>query len=94
MFIKLANLNVVMPYFKDVDLLFELIDEKDAQTKELKQSVKALQQCCNEVQSNLEEAQMIISEQQEQLDIYRQEVAISKTNIEALKVRKLCGRGE
>ncbi len=34
----------------------------------------------------MNEAQMIISEQQEQLAIYRQEVAVSKTNMEALKV--------
>ncbi len=37
----------------------------------------------------MNEAQMIISEQQEQLAIYRQEVAVSKTNMEALKVRDL-----
>ncbi|KAH9278076.1 hypothetical protein ECG_09313 [Echinococcus granulosus] len=72
---------------QDVELLYELIDEKNAETKELKRDLKALRESCNELQGNLEEAQMIISEQQEQLDIYRQEVAVSKSNIEALKLR-------
>lgn len=72
--------------FQDVDLLYELIDEKDAEAKELKRDLKALRESCSEFQGNLEEAQMIITEQQEQLAVYRQEVAVSKSNIEALKV--------
>nr|CDS25514.1 conserved hypothetical protein [Hymenolepis microstoma] len=72
---------------QDVELLYELIEEKETETKELKREVKELQECCDEVQNNLEEAQMIIAEQQEQLAIYRQEVAVSKSNIEALKIR-------
>lgn len=69
-----------------MELLYELIDEKDAEAKALKNEIKELQECCDEIHNNLEEAQTIIAEQQEQLDIYRQEVAISKSNIEALKV--------
>ncbi|KAL5971362.1 hypothetical protein TSMEX_000925 [Taenia solium] len=72
---------------QDVDLLYELIDEKDAETKELKRNLKELRESCGEYQGNLEEAQMIITEQQEQLAIYRQEAAVSKSNIEALKLR-------
>ncbi|KAM7532658.1 hypothetical protein Aperf_G00000130644 [Anoplocephala perfoliata] len=72
---------------KDVELLYELIDEKDAEARILKRDIKDLEECCDEVRANLEEAQTIIAEQQEQLDIYRQEVAVSKSNIEALKMR-------
>ncbi|VDM30711.1 unnamed protein product [Hydatigera taeniaeformis] len=72
---------------QDVDLLYELIDEKDAEAKELRRDLKALRESCSEYQGNLEEAQMIITEQQEQLAVYRQEVAVSKSNIEALKLR-------
>ncbi|KAM3186611.1 hypothetical protein ACTXT7_003967 [Hymenolepis weldensis] len=71
----------------DVELLYELMEEKDAEAKQLKRDFKELQECYDEVQNVLEEAQMIIAEQQEQLAIYRQEVAVSKSNIEALKIR-------
>uniref|UniRef100_A0A5K3EXU2 Peptidase S1 domain-containing protein n=1 Tax=Mesocestoides corti TaxID=53468 RepID=A0A5K3EXU2_MESCO len=71
----------------DVDLLYELIDEKEAETRHLREELKKTQDCCVEIQSNLEEAQLIITEQQEQLAIYRQEVAVSKSNAEALKLR-------
>ncbi len=74
-------------FFQDVELLYELIDEKDSEVKHLRDELKNTQECFDEVQSNMNEAQMIISEQQEQLAIYRQEVAVSKTNMEALKVR-------
>ncbi|VUZ41551.1 unnamed protein product, partial [Hymenolepis diminuta] len=72
---------------QDVELLYELMDEKDAEAKQLKREFKELQESYDEVQNVLEEAQMIIAEQQEQLAVYRQEVAVSKSNIEALKVR-------
>ncbi|VUZ41550.1 unnamed protein product [Hymenolepis diminuta] len=72
---------------QDVELLYELMDEKDAEAKQLKREFKELQESYDEVQNVLEEAQMIIAEQQEQLAVYRQEVAVSKSNIEALKIR-------
>lgn len=72
--------------YKDVDLLYELIEEKDAELGSLRRELRQTMECFEELNSNLKHAQMIIEEQQEQLAIYRQEVATSKTNVEALKV--------
>nr|VZI18406.1 unnamed protein product [Spirometra erinaceieuropaei] len=72
---------------EDSDMLFELIDEKTTENKKLREQLRVLNSGYSELQADLADARLIIAEQQDQLQDARQEIAVSKTNYDALKLK-------
>uniref|UniRef100_A0A0V0JC15 Uncharacterized protein n=1 Tax=Schistocephalus solidus TaxID=70667 RepID=A0A0V0JC15_SCHSO len=72
---------------EDSDMLFELIDEKTSENKKLREQLRILNSGYSELQADLADARLIIAEQQDQLQDARQEIAVSKTNYDALKLK-------